>query len=135
MPVDIRLSETARNHLLTLTRRTKITHRNVLCRWAFCRSLAEPGQPFPGTRIEVDPSIPPIAWETFAGLDGDLLWGLLRMRCHTDGLPLDDETLAAQFRLHLHRGLGYLVGDPRVTDGAGIAGLITVALDATEARP
>lgn len=40
--------------------------------------------------------------------------------------PLDDETLVAQFRLHLHRGLGYLVGDPRVTD---IAGLLSMVLD------
>ena len=48
-------------------------------------------------------------------------WALLRYRCHDDGLPLDEESLAQQFRLHLHRGIGYLVGDPRVTDVAGLA--------------
>jgi DNA sulfur modification protein DndE len=36
-------------------------------------------------------------------------------------MPLDDETLAQQFRLHLHRGIGYLVGDPQLTDVAGLA--------------
>jgi DNA sulfur modification protein DndE len=129
-PQHIRLSPTARDQLTTLVRRTKIKGRNVLCRWAFCRSLAEEGAPFPAA-IPVDPGIPPIDWDTFAGYHGDVLWALLRMRVRADGLPLDDETLAAQFRLHLHRGIGYLVGDPRVTD---IAGLISVRLDAAEER-
>jgi DNA sulfur modification protein DndE len=126
MPIEhIRLSQTARDQLVTLTRRTKISHRNVLCRWAFCRSLAEANPP-PAAKLPTDSSIPPIDWNTFAGSHGDVLWALLRMRCHADGLPLDEETLATQFRLHLHRGLGYLVGDPRVTD---IAGLVSVATD------
>jgi len=38
----------------------------------------------------------------------------LKQRCHNDGLGTDPETLAAQFRLHLHRGIGYLAGDPNV---------------------
>jgi DNA sulfur modification protein DndE len=60
-------------------------------------------------------------WRTFSGDLGDVLWALLRQRCHNDGLPLDEETLAQQFRLHLHRGIGYLVGDSRVSDVAGLA--------------
>lgn len=126
MPVEhIRLSPTARDQLVTLTRRTKITHRNVLLRWAYCRSLAEANPP-PAARIPTDSNIPPIDWNTFAGNYGDVLWALLRMRCHADGLALDEESLAAQFRLHLHRGLGYLVGDPRVTD---IVGLVSIAIE------
>lgn len=126
MPVEhIRLSQMARDQLVTLTRRTKITHRNVLLRWAYCRSLAEANPP-PAAKIPTDSNIPPIGWDTFAGEYGDVLWALLRMRCHTDGLPLDEDTLATQFRLHLHRGIGYLVGDPRVTD---IAGLLSVAVE------
>lgn len=42
----------------------------------------------------------------------DLLLLALKQRCHTDGLPTDQETLATQLRLHLHRGIGYLAGDP-----------------------
>lgn len=125
MPVEnIRLSEQARNQLTTLVRRTKITHRNVLMRWAFCRSLAEPDRIAPAN-IPLDPSMPPISWDTFAGNWGDVIWGLLRMRVHADGLPLDDGTLAKQFLLHLHRGIGYMVGDPRVTDIAGLISLVT----------
>lgn len=129
MPVDqIHLSPSARDQLVTLTRRTKITHRNVLMRWAFCRSIAEPNRLQPA-KHPTDSNIPPISWTTFAGDYGDVLWALLRMRCHADGLSLDEETLATQFRLHLHRGLGYLVGDPRVTDTSGVAGLVSLALE------
>lgn len=62
-----------------------------------------------------------MSWKVFAGEYGEIYWGLMRYRCHVDGLPLDDETIANQFRLHLHRGIGYLVGDPRVTDVGGLA--------------
>lgn len=124
MPLDhIRLSQAARDQLVTLKRRTGILHWNVLCRWALCRSLAEPTAP-PAARLVLDSNVE-MTWRVFAGNHGDELWALMRYRCHQDGLELDDETLAQQFRLHLHRGIGYLVGDPRVTD---IAGLASVAL-------
>jgi len=119
----IRLSQTARDQLITLKRRTGVEHWNVLCRWAFCRSLAEPAPP-PTIKLTLDSSVE-MTWRVFAGDYGDILWGLLRFRCNKDGIDLDDESLNQQFRLHLHRGIGYLVGDPRVSD---VAGLASVAL-------
>ncbi|HJQ02949.1 MAG TPA: DNA sulfur modification protein DndE [Jatrophihabitans sp.] len=119
----IRLTQSARDQLITLKRRTGITQWNVLCRWAICRSLAEPAPP-PVVKLVFDSNVE-MTWRVFAGDHGDELWALLRYRCHRDGLPLDDDTLGQQFRLHLHRGIGYLVGDPRVTD---IAGLISLGL-------
>lgn len=122
MPVEhIRLSRTARDQLVTLKRRTKIDHWNVLCRWALCRSLAEEAPP-PMAKIPADSNLE-MTWKVFAGAHSEELWALLRQRCHADGLALDEDTLATQFRLHLHRGIGYLVGDPRVTDVAGLAGI------------
>lgn len=115
----IRLSQQARDQLITLKRRTGIAHWNVLCRWALCRSLAEPAKP-PAIKLVLDSNVE-MNWRTFGGDLGDVLWAALRLRCSNDGLPLDEETLAQQFRLHLHRGIGYLVGDPRVTDVAGLA--------------
>lgn len=115
----IRLSQSARDQLITLKRRTGIAHWNVLCRWALCRSLAEPARP-PSVKLTLDSNVE-MNWRTFSGDMGDVLWGLIRLRCHVDGLGLDEETLAQQFRLHLHRGIGYLVGDPRVKDVAGLA--------------
>lgn len=117
----IRLSQTARDQLITLKRRTGIQHWNVLCRWALCRSLAEPTPP-PTIKLVLDSNVE-MTWRTFSGDLGDVLWGLVRMRCHNDGLPLDDETLTQQFRLHLHRGIGYLVGDHRLKDVAGLAAI------------
>ena len=124
----IRLSQAARDQLVTLKRRTGITQWNVLCRWALCRSLAEPAPP-PSVKLVLDSNVE-MTWRVFAGEHGDEYWALVRYRCHVDGLPLDDESVAQQFRLHLHRGVGYLVGDPRVTD---VAGLTSLALGATSA--
>ncbi|OCB40724.1 DNA sulfur modification protein DndE [Mycobacterium parascrofulaceum] len=116
---SVRLSQTARDQLVTLKRRTGIANWNVLCRWALCRSLSEPAPP-PLTKLVLDSNVE-MSWKVFSGEYGDVYWGLIRYRCHADGLPLDDETLANQLRLHLHRGIGYLVGDPRVTDVIGLA--------------
>lgn len=122
MPVDhIRLSQSARDQLITLKRRTGIVHWNVLCRWALCRSLAEPAPP-PAVKLTLDSNVE-MTWRVFAGNHGSELWALLRYRCHQDGLALSDDVLTQQFRLHLHRGIGYLVGDLRVSDVAGLASL------------
>ena len=42
---NIKLSQTAKDQLLKLKRLTKIEQWNILCRWAFCRSLAETAPP------------------------------------------------------------------------------------------
>lgn len=117
----IRVSRAARDQLITLKRRTGIMQWNVLCRWALCRSLAEAAPP-PVIKLVLDSNVE-MTWRVFAGDLGDILWALVRYRCHQDELPLDDETLAQQFRLHLHRGISYLVGDTRVADIAGLASL------------
>lgn len=110
-PVDrIKLSQTAKDQLIKLKRITKIDQWNTLCRWALCRSLAEPSPPSP-VPIPADSNVE-MSWQTFGGDMADLLLLALKQRCHTDGLPTDQETLATQLRLHLHRGIGYLAGDP-----------------------
>jgi DNA sulfur modification protein DndE len=107
----IQLSQQAKDQLTRLKRRTGLKNWNVLCRWAFCVSIAEPDPPTPA-RIPADSSIE-MTWRTFAGSDHeDVYLALLRQRCADDGLPTDPGTLAAQFRLHLHRGIGYLAGTP-----------------------
>jgi DNA sulfur modification protein DndE len=130
MPLEhIRLSKTARDQLLTLKKRTGIDQWNVLCRWAICRSLAEESVP-PESKIPADSNVE-MTWRVFSGNLGDELWALLRLRCHAEGLALDEESLAHQFRLHLHRGISYLVGDPRVSDIAGFTDLVLEPLATT----
>lgn len=124
MPTDhIRLSQAARDQLITLKRRTGITQWNTLCRWAFCRSLAEPAAP-PDAKHPTDSNVE-MTWRTFAGTHGDLYWALLRQRCHHEGLLLDEDTLNHQFRLHLHRGIGYLAGDRHLRTITDLIGLAT----------
>ena len=105
----IRVSEKAKDQLVKLKRVTGIQHWNVLCRWAFCVSLAEPTVPSP-VKIPADSTVE-MTWRVFGGAYEEIYAALLRQRCQQDGLGSSDEVLAAQFRLHLHRGLAYLAAD------------------------
>jgi DNA sulfur modification protein DndE len=108
-PIErFRLSQTAKEQLIKLKRYTKIEQWNILCRWAFCRSLAEPSIPSP-VPLPADSNLE-MSWRVFGGEMADLLLVALKQRCHNDGLGTDRETLTQQFRLHLHRGIGYLAG-------------------------
>jgi DNA sulfur modification protein DndE len=120
----VRVSPAARDQLITLKRRTGIAHWNELCRWALCRSLAEPTAPA-DVPIPVDDGVE-MTWRTFAGPHGDLYVGLMRQRCAQDGLAVDDVTVARHFRLHLHRGIGYLFGDAEVNSISGLLGLVGI---------
>ena len=112
-PVDrVRISQAAKDQLIKLKRVTKIDQWNILCRWALCRSLAEPTPPSP-IAIPADSNVE-MTWQVFGGNLADLLLIALKQRCHHDGLPIDKDTLATQLRLHLHRGIGYLAGDPTI---------------------
>lgn len=103
----VRLSERAKTQLITLKRRTGIQHWNILCRWAFCLSLAEPSTP-PKEEIALDSNVE-MTWKTFAGPREEAFTALLRYRCHIDGLdPSDARELALTLRLHIHRGISYL---------------------------
>lgn len=113
LPTDrIHLSQTAKEQLTKLKRITKIDQWNILCRWAFCRSLAEPTTPSP-VPIQSNSNVE-MTWRVFGGDMADILLIALKQRCHNDGLGTDKDTLATQFRLHLHRGIGYLAGDPNI---------------------
>lgn len=112
-PLDrVRLSQSAKDQLIRIKRYTKIDQWNIICRWALCRSLAEPTKPSP-MPIPADSNLE-LNWRVFGGDMADLLVIALKQRCYQDGLGTDKETLATQFRLHLHRGIGYLAGDRNI---------------------
>lgn len=136
----VRISPAARDQLITLKRRTGLKHWNELGRWALCRSLGEATRP-PNVPIPTEGGIE-IEWRTFGGRAADLYLDLIRQRCVVDGLTPDEKTVQKQFLLHLHRGIGYLVGDPqlgkaaegtRVRRGSGVRILVSGALDAAPA--
>ena len=105
----IRLSQQAKDQLVKLKRVTGIEHWNVLCRWALCLSLAEQSVP-PASKIPADSNVE-MNWKVFAGRYADLYIALVKERCVRDGLATDSDTVAQQFRLHLHRGISYLAGN------------------------
>jgi DNA sulfur modification protein DndE len=134
----VRISPPARDQLITLKRRTGLKHWNELGRWALCRSLAEPARP-PDVPIPTEGGIE-IDWKTFGGKASELYLDLLRQRCVNDGMRPGPKTVQRQLTLHLHRGIGYLVGDPafdisskegRTRRGIGIRVLCDAALEAT----
>jgi DNA sulfur modification protein DndE len=108
----IQLSQQAKDQLLKLKRNTGIKHWNVLCRWAFCTSLAEPSVP-PFAKIPADSNVE-MSFKVFGGVHHELYLALLEARCRRDQLGTDEELLALQLRLHLHRGIGYLFADRRI---------------------
>jgi len=128
-PVDrVRISQSAKDQLIKLKRITKIDQWNILCRWALCRSLAEPTPPSP-VAIPADSNVE-MTWQVFGGAIGDILIVALKQRCHTDKLNLDSETLATQFRLHLHRGIGYLAANSSIKSSEDL--ISTTVLKLTE---
>lgn len=113
-----RLSQQGKDQLVKLKRWTGEKQWNVLCRWAFCASLAEPTVPV-NEKIAGDSSVE-ITWKVFGGPHHELYLALLKERCRRDGLGVSDEVLASQFKLHLHRGISYLAADRRLEDLGGL---------------
>ena len=124
MPIEnVKLSQSARDQLVQLKRHTRIENWNILCRWGLCLSLAEPSaprrQPIPSdSNVEM-------TWRTFGGHQDEIYRGLLTLRYQAEA-P-EDMTELEHFRLHLHRGISYLAGDPR---RKSIAGLLEIASEA-----
>jgi DNA sulfur modification protein DndE len=103
---QIRLSTQAKDQLIRLKTKTGIQQWNVLCRWAFCLSLRQPTPPSP-VDVPADSNVE-MSWQVFGGESQEIYLALLKERCLRDGLDIADDVVAAQFRLHLHRGIGYL---------------------------
>jgi DNA sulfur modification protein DndE len=103
-PVErIRVSQRSRDTLVTLKRRTAIEHWNVLARWAFLDSLANPNKPVPaGAQPESNIEM---SWDVFAGELSDYLLAALAIRAAKDKVPATKSEMAAYFRSHLERGI------------------------------
>ena len=75
---------------------------NVLCRLGLSLSLMEPGIPKPGD-YSTDGS--EFNRYTLMGEWDALIVALLKERCASDGLSLNNDSLVKQFRAHLNRGV------------------------------
>lgn len=107
-PVEtVRISQRSRDILIKLKRRTGIEHWNVLCRWAFCASLANPSKPVVAASPESNVEM---TWKVFCGPLAEAFPALLLVRAQRDQVPLDRDSLAQYFRNHLERGVTQLTG-------------------------
>lgn len=121
---QIKLSSQAKDKLIRIKSRTGVTQWNILCRWALVVSLKEASPPTV-VDIPADSNVE-MTWQVFGGELHELYWALVKARCFQDGLGSDEETIAQQFRLHLHRGIGYLSTPSAISN---IGDLIKLALD------
>jgi DNA sulfur modification protein DndE len=122
----IRFAQQARDQLIKLKRNTGLQNWNTICRWAFCISLADPTSPSSVT-ITTDSNLE-MEWKTFGGAHQDIYLALLKQRCVRDGLGTDPDTLSAQLKLHLHRGIGQLAADKQLHN---IGSLLQLATDSS----
>jgi DNA sulfur modification protein DndE len=138
---QVKLSTQAKEQLIRLKSRTGVAHWNVLCRWAFCLSLRQPSPPA-SLEIPADSNVE-MSWPVFGGDAHEIYLALLKERCERDGLGISEDVLARQFRLHLHRGIGYLAAPQTIrsindlihlaTSGGG-SDDSTIGSDAEEGR-
>lgn len=101
-----KLSGQAKEQLIRLKTRTGIEHWNTLCRWGFGLSLREETPPTP-IEVPADSNVE-MSWQVFGGEHAELYLALLIERMVKDKIDLNEKELSRQFRLHLHRGIGYL---------------------------
>ena len=127
-PVEtVKVSEQAKDQLVRLKRKTGIGNWNVLCRWALALSLAETHPP-PSKRIKLDSNIE-MPWRTFGGDYADVYSALVYQRCLDDGFGVEADILSEQFKLHLHRGIGYLANDSSIDSIDALFGKLPVDWD------
>jgi len=130
--IPIRLSTAAAVQLMQLRQMTRIGNVTVLCRWALCRSLAEPSNPAPVSIVADSPLT--MSERLLGGPIGGLLLKALRQRCYESGLSPDhQETLATQLQLHLHRGIHYLARDPNIQSTESLMALVSDNLKSIQA--
>jgi len=109
----VRVSERGKENLVSLKRKTGIKNWNVLCRWAICVSLADETPP---KKIEIDSfSSVEMTWKVFGGKYEGVYSSLLKQRMKEDDIPINEENMREQFKLHLHRGIQYLAYDKSLT--------------------
>lgn len=117
-----KLSGQAKDQMIRLKTRTGIEHWNTLCRWGFCLSLREETPPIP-IEVPADSNVE-MSWQVFGGEHAELYLALLIERMVKDKIELTEKELSRQFRLHLHRGIGYLATPGYVQSICGLVEIV-----------
>lgn len=107
-PVEhVRVSAKGREILIRVKRNTGLEHWNEICRFALCRSLANPAPP--PNRAKAGDSNIDMEWKTFAGEYQEEFSALIITRAQKDGIDISNRgDLAEYFRNHLEQGIAAL---------------------------
>lgn len=98
----IRVSKDVENRFRLLKGATGLTP-NLICRFAFTYSIEDPRMLVPE---QYDQDGAELNRATLTGDQDDIMIGLLRERCHRDGLDIDDNALMVQHLIgHINRGI------------------------------
>ena len=105
-PDTVRLDAETKLRLMTLKKRTGIANWNVLCRWAFCLSLAD--ETPVRERNENNVGAVEMTWKTFAG-DEELVYRFMLVeRCRKEQANVEKDLLSTTLRQHISRGAARL---------------------------
>ena len=113
----IKVNARAKEQLTTLKRRSSIRNWNVLCRWAFCLSLADNSAPASAQGPVEDL----MDWHTFGGKHHVVYGALLKVACVRSGVEPSPENLRDFLSAHIHRGIAKLLGDRSIKTPADLA--------------
>jgi DNA sulfur modification protein DndE len=107
-PVEhVRVSARGKEILIKIKRRIGLEHWNEICRFALCRSLANPAPPPKLTKTS-DSSID-MDWKTFSGPLHYELAALIILRAKKDAIDLSKKDGIGEYlRSHIERGIGSL---------------------------
>ena len=97
------LSQKNKDQLIKIKRATGIQNWNILCRWAFCLSLAD--KTLPSNIPDKNGHAIEISWKVFGGNDHAIYLALLVFRCKKENSLINKEILTNQLHLHLNRGI------------------------------
>lgn len=119
---NIKLSNSSKEQLIKIKKISGIENWNILCRWAFCLSLSEKEDP-KLLKIPTDSNVE-MTWKTFAGEYSELYYGLLIQRALKMGIGITKENMLRLLKIHIARGLSYLIARKDVTDIASFLRLV-----------
>ncbi len=100
-PRVIRITNRAKDQLITIKRRTGIPTWNIICRWALALSLQEQTPP-PKTDESGDSNVE-MTWDVFSGANPDV-WHAVSVQRFLE-LPGNHKSLSVFIKAHIHRGI------------------------------
>ena len=103
----IKLSESAKNQLITIRKRTSCENWNIICRWGFLAAIKD-SEKVTYENIVTDSNVE-MTWRTFAGQYEKLYMALLIKELKKQGIEINKKNVNDYFKIYLHNGISILM--------------------------